>query len=627
MAETNEDDNIFTQCFTWATAEHEPITPQDLSRAPDLVPFAAQGWSDPIVVTSHQGVASDGPLSVDVPSRISYSVQNQGLSSTSERFWVYLYLDDILVYRGYWDGMLVEHFGVNEGWSELSNRTNVVRGIHTLKVVVDATDLVVESDEGNNVFEKQFTWGSGPVTAMPISTPTPIPTPPAPMTLPNLVPGWPFGQDGPIIVSREEGTSLDSLVTADGTFFVDVAVSNRSIVEAPPFAVDLYIDGEKVDKFDFGELQGGWYVGWEDWSPQNQQAQMAEGSHTLTLVIDPTDAVQEANEDDNVYEKTVIWSGPDATAEQGLTVYTNEELQQVLSNLQRVLDIRDDALTLSGTDHTDDVLSVAEAGYYLITGKSLQDERVDILLLTHDGYLEWIDKDYSETFASSEESEYSAILARREKIKTEATGYTTRHSGRVAVVVDAERPVAEVINTLAHELGHMRQQFLNPAQSVVDNFYTLSGIREAQAQQFERAIWLALEDFTNLSLMAYPNFEKFHELIDHMFQTWEEERDSGEHSLGSLLQWLVVLDDPKLSDLRIELVKTGRLGAESSLQLYDYLVALAPEVIDSYVSDRLDSIEEWRPTILEVSKLRLVPLHELQIEGAAALQEPALGAP
>jgi hypothetical protein len=239
--------------------------------------------------------------------------------------------------------------------------------------------------------------------------------------------------------------------------------------------------------------------------------------------------------------------------------------------------------------------------------------------------LEWIDEDYSERFATSEDSEYSAILARREKIKTEASGYTTRHSGRVAVIVDAERPVAEVINTLAHELGHMRQKVLNPAQT--GESYFLKGIHEAQAQQFERTVWLALEDFTNLSLMAYPNFEGFHRLIGQRFQTWEEERDSSEHSLGSLLQWLVVLDDPKVSNLRVELVETGRLGGESSLQLYDYLVALASEVVDSYVSDRLDSLEEWRSTILKVSKLRLVSQHELQIEGAAALQEPALMAP
>ena len=291
-----------------------------------------------------------------------------------------------------------------------------------------------------------------------------------------------------------------------------------------------------------------------------------------------------------------------------------------------MLDIQDDAFSPGSTDHTDGVLTVAEAGHYLITGKSPQDERVNIFLLTHDEYLQWIDDDFSEELATSEESEHPAILARRGKIKSESTGYTTRHSGRVAVVVDAERPVAEVISTLAHELGHMRQRFLNPAQSVGD-FYTLTGIREAAAQQFERTFWLALEDFTGRSLIAYPDFGDFHELIDHRFQTWEAERDSSEHALGWLLQWLVVLDDPKLSDLRVELEETGRLGAESSLQLYDYLVALAPEVVDFYVADRLSSLEGWRSTILEVSKLRLVPLHELQIEGAAALREPALMAP
>ena len=86
-------------------------------------------------------------------------------------------------------------------------------------------------------------------------------------------------------------------------------------------------------------------------------------------------------------------------------------------------------------------------------------------------------------------------------------------------------------------------------------------------------------------------------------------------------------EKPTIANPAKEKLKAGRLRAESSLQLYDYLVALAPEVVDSYVSDRLDSREKWRPTILEISKLRLVPLHELQIEGAAALRDPALMAP
>jgi hypothetical protein len=196
-------------------------------------------------------------------------------------------------------------------------------------------------------------------------------------------------------------------------------------------------------------------------------------------------------------------------------------------------------------------LTVAEAGDYLITGKSPQDERANIFLLTHDEYLQWIDDDFSEEFATSEESEHPAILASREKIKTKSTGYTTRHSGRVAVVVDVERPVAEVINTLAHELGHMRARLLNPSQT--GESYFLEGIHEAQAQQFQRTFWLTVEDFTGRSLIAYPDFGDFHELIDHRFQTWEAVRDSSEHALGWLLQWLVVLDDPKLSDLRVEL--------------------------------------------------------------------------
>ena len=629
IPETEEADNVFEWQFRWEPSSQGTPAPTPVpSRLPDLVPFAPEGWETPLIATSYSGDIVDGPLSVNVLSYLRYGIQNQGLSSVDGDVWIHVYLDDILVMREFWDGLLAQGFNTRSEWEGLYEITNFIPGVHTLRLVVDATDLVVESDEENNTFVKEVRWRAGPVPPKPVETPIPGPTPPAPLTLPNLVPGWRFGWDGPIIVSHETNTSVNSPLTVDGTPFIDAMVRNQSTRgTTEPFEVDLYFDGEKVHTFSsFSGVPSRLRRAWRDWSGLPDQVQITTGAHTLKMVIDPANVVDEANEDDNVYEKTFVWADGEVT-EPVPTAYTDEQLGQMLSNLQTLLDTRGSALSPDGADHTEEVLTVVDAGYYLLTGKSFRDERVDVLLLTRDDFLAWIDDDFAKSFALSKESEYAALLARREHIKTQARGFKTRRFGKVAVVVDAEHSIAEVINTLAHELGHMRQDFLNPAQSEADDFHDLNGVQEAQAQQFERAFWLNLEELTGLSLLGYPDFQGFQGLIDRRYDFWLGDLEDDEHSLGYLLQWLAVLDDPELADLKEELTSGGGLGVSSALRLYDYLVGLAPGSVQAYVMERLDALDTYLETVRAVSKERLVAGLHPDGEGSAALRDPGLLSP
>ena len=192
-----------------------------------------------------------------------------------------------------------------------------------------------------------------------------------------------------------------------------------------------------------------------------------------------------------------------------------------------------------------EVLEIVDAGYYLLTGRSLLDERADIYLLNRMDYLAWIDDHYSERFALNELGKYVDILAEREETKAQAAGLKVSRFGKMAVVVDAERDIANVIGSLAHELGHMRQTFLNPNQDdVTYGSYEREALQEAQAQQFERAFWLGLEAFTGVTLLSYPDYQGFRDLIGNRFDFWYGDPNQDEHFLGYLLQWLVVLEDP-----------------------------------------------------------------------------------
>jgi hypothetical protein len=194
--------------------------------------------------------------------------------------------------------------------------------------------------------------------------------------------------------------------------------------------------------------------------------------------------------------------------------------------------------------------------------------------------------------------------------------------------VDAERAVADVIGSLAHELGHMRQVLLNPDQDDgAYESYQRKAVQEAQAQQFERAFWLGLESFTGLTMLAYPDYQGFRDLVADTFDSWYADPNQEEHFLGYLVQWLAVLDDPNLADLKQELVAQNRLEFSTSLRLYDYLVGLSPESIEGYVNSRIRALDTYAGTIKAMSRGRLVfDLHP-DIEGSPDLRESGLLVP
>ena len=132
-----------------------------------------------MIATSYIGGTEDGPLSVDVTSYLGFSVLNQGLASSGEGVWAHLYLDDVLVYKTLSRGLLADAGATLADWSDLFDVVPVNPGQHRLRLVLDPFDLVAESDEGNNSFEKTLTWGVGAGTAAPaFAPPTPAATPP-----------------------------------------------------------------------------------------------------------------------------------------------------------------------------------------------------------------------------------------------------------------------------------------------------------------------------------------------------------------------------------------------------------------------------------------------------------------
>jgi len=121
---------------------------------------------------------------------------------------------------------------------------------------------------------------------------------------PNLTPHKPSGWSDKIVVSKTMGTNTDSspLYTTD-TLYVDWAVINDgSVATSTTFYTQLYVDGVLKQT-------------WQTNPPLNPNrwcyildypmGSLSAGTHTIKIVADSTNAVDESNESDNEYTKTI----------------------------------------------------------------------------------------------------------------------------------------------------------------------------------------------------------------------------------------------------------------------------------------------------------------------------------
>ena len=620
IAETDESDNLIDLEIV-VTGEPEERAGE---RLPDLTPVALDGWDGPLVVNAHAGRFGQGPLSVDLPTYVSVAAENLGVTSVLQDVAAHLYVDGVLVFRWTWQWARPGDRLTAESWDGLLDLIDLAPGEHEIRVVFDPGDLVHESDETNNDVTLELTWGTGPIAAAPpIETP-PQPTPPSPLTLPDLAPSWRFGTGGPIVVSSVEGTRTSDPLVIGRPSFVDVAVVNQSTVDAGVFAVDLYVDGVRVNTFRSSDpLSSGVTLLFSDW---DRLATLRIGPHVLRIVIDPDDSVAEHDETNNTFEFAIASYGSPPPAQPPAT-FSPSEIDALLAQLPGALDNLRPVLGEGNSGLSGLALDIADAGYFMLTGTSTRDEALDILLFDRAGYEEWIDESFAEQFATAPAPEYDGVLERRERLKADSPAFKTRHRGVVTIVVDAERPFAEVLDSLAHELGHAKQDFDSPTQSGASANAALDGIQEAQAQQFARALWLTLESRLGTPLLMYPLHAAYQRVVDADLDRWFEDHASDEHWLGYVIQWVAPFADPELRDVGDELVGRGALTALASLAMFDRWLAIEPGDAEAYVDGLLAALPSVEPTIRAIASSRLVIGLTADEEGIATLSTVGLTTP
>jgi hypothetical protein len=265
--------------------EPEPGPVSDAT--PDLAPTPAPA-EDPRETSPGESdvdgeVAGAAPASVDlivediwsttVPlhagewENITFRIRNQGTSATGTTFYIRLWVDGVSVGTWYTNGL-------GAGATATSSiNVRLDPGSREVKVEVDTTHVVTESDETNNARTENWTW---------------------------------LGPD--LIVEDIWSTTLP--LDAGEWENITFRIKNQgAIATGTTFYIKLWVDGVSV---------GTWYtngLGAGATATSSINVRLDPGSHEVKVEVDTTSAVGESDETNNARIENWTWRGPDLIVE------------------------------------------------------------------------------------------------------------------------------------------------------------------------------------------------------------------------------------------------------------------------------------------------------------------------
>ena len=126
---------------------------------------------------------------------------------------------------------------------------------------------------------------------------------PAPQK-PDLRPATLSGYPAPLVPSSIQGTHQTNILFANARTFIDWHFTNAGNgVASGNFYVDVYFDDQRVVHYPYADYGAGGTGGFDDWAAMFN----ATGVHKLKIVTDPENAVQESDENNNVWEQQFTW--------------------------------------------------------------------------------------------------------------------------------------------------------------------------------------------------------------------------------------------------------------------------------------------------------------------------------
>ena len=265
----------------------------------------------------------------------------------------------------------------------------------------------------------------------------------------------------------------------------------------------------------------------------------------------------------------------ESTPQSDFTPLSPEELKQRLTEafgsqqpvFASVAIFGPDGKTVQEVDGSDLVIEIFENGYYLLTGRTVQQDGWEARYFSV--------QDYN---ALAEERGYPSLKR--------AIGWCCiRTDNRLALVMRADRPLDSATATTAHEAGHALQQLLNPAQNKGGGDSLVGALHEAEAFAFEVALARRIGEYADVETARLPTGYRWRGYLDQWRESFKESIDdlTMEHDRGRLIMWLAVLHDPELADLRDELERDGYLSANSVYKMFLRFTRLTPSEVEPYI--------------------------------------------
>ena len=624
IAEASDGDNTQTATFVWAGPAIP--TPEPGSRLPNL---SLVGGATGVVAAPFPGASHSGGLSTNGKTIMSFKVLNDSPISITDEFGINVMFDGVLAYKINYTGLVGGEYIILD-WDGLTDAVRITPGDHTVKLIVDSGRAITESNETDNSLELVLTWGTG----QPIPEPLPIGSNGAPIrevqVLPNFTGVTPYGWDASISASNstdELSLGTDGVIWASEETLISFAIRNSSRVNSAKsgaFEAEIFLDNELLETvfLKSGDDAGNY---WTEMAtiPANE---LEPGPHLITMVIDSTNDILESDEDDNSLGRWFEFL-PGSPSGEALLDFelTDAELQAMLAPLTTtafVDQVR--ATTGSGFDTPEwasDIELAGRAGYYLLTGRDLDTERIVMHLLPHDQFIaasfNACMTDYFLLADPSYINTYDSCTDFRGEI-----GFKYRLNGKVHVYVDLEESPIKALGVYFHELGHALQDLQNPDQTDAAYSQNLRGLFEAEAQIFEAAALRAIEDYLGIGLMRFPDVTVVRNEVQFILDNNKALAGSAEHVLGHNILWHEVLTNTSGLNLDEELRSNKRLSSASSKALFDYLVSIAPADIDVWVSEIFANTSAADEFIaISLSRLELdLPVAD---HGNPTLREPA----
>ncbi|MBI3953892.1 MAG: hypothetical protein HY330_05205 [Chloroflexi bacterium] len=591
---------------------------------PNLAPYTPWEWEAPLVLSTEQSPKRNGALSTKSPTWLRIAIANSGGGSLTTNAPVSIRVDgkpgptwqfsptQLPSKQRYTSGYLSDPL---ESWF------TITPGRHTVTVVIDPDNQVQESDETDNVYAAEFTWADIPVQApapaqatprelrpAPFPEPTPGPPPPA---APNLRPYKPEGWAAPFVFSVGEGDfSGAKPVDVAGPAYFAVAVQNAGNADVTAaFDVEVRLDNRVLATLSHGSeraLGPGYYSTWSgrDFNRFYRQniepaGVLADGPHAITVTVDPANTLAERRKTDNVYvynftvTKGVIQTPPAKPAATPVHP-TAVQLKAQLAKLGPLLNVVAPTLADDGKSSlAPNLMDVVEASYYLLTGRTVQQEREEfgltIAIETRAQWVATIEESCATRYETTPPQRYLDTFQDCHRVLNRASGYfrTPRPDEAPAIHFRGDMTPRFVVGGLLHELGHFRQW---ATQKDSPETITLShrAMKELQAQAFEAAGVRLLEELTGYNLATFEEVESWG-YVDTTFDRVVAESATEEHNRAYLAAWGALLQDPALAALRWKLTTFGYLDSRGSLDLFAYAVSLPwqewSQRIDSYLSN------------------------------------------